>query len=133
VEVIAIRPTHIVFPPEYPELEARGADPQNYHLWTYIAPEDVAEAFRCALDTADGRYGAFYATASDGLNTRPTLDLLQERYGALPPIRDAGYFKKAPTAAILDGSRARDRLGFEAKINWRDMVAVRDASQRRSG
>jgi nucleoside-diphosphate-sugar epimerase len=133
VEVIAIRPTHIVFPPEYPELEARGADPRNYHLWTYIAPEDVAEAFRCALETADGRYGAYYATASDGLNTRPTLELLQERYGELPPVRDANYFKKDPAAAILDGSRARDGLGFEAKINWRDMVAVRDASQRRSG
>jgi UDP-glucose 4-epimerase len=133
VEVIAIRPTHIVFPPEFPELEARGADVQNYHLWTYVAPEDVAEAFRCALDTADGRYGVYYATASDGLNTRPTLELLQERYGALPPIRDAGYFKKNPVAAILDGSRARDRLGFEAKITWRDMVAVRDASQRRGG
>ena len=133
VEVIAIRPTHIVFPPEYPELEARGADVQNYHLWTYVAPEDVAEAFRCALDTADGRYGAYYATASDGLNTRPTLELLRERYGELPPVRDAGYFKKDPAAAILDGSRARDRLGFEAKINWRDMVAMRDASQRRSG
>ncbi|HYN00162.1 MAG TPA: NAD(P)-dependent oxidoreductase, partial [Aestuariivirgaceae bacterium] len=49
VEVIIIRPTHIVFPPEYPELEARGADVQNYHIWTYIAPEDVAESFRYAL------------------------------------------------------------------------------------
>src|SRR6266498_1148892 len=115
VEVIAIRPTHVVFPPEYPELEARGADLQNYHLWTYVAPEDVAESFRCALDAADGCYGAYFITASDGLNTRPTLDLLRERYGTLPPIRNAAYFQQ-PTAAILDGRRARDRLGFEARI-----------------
>ena len=133
VEVIAIRPTHIVFPPEYPELEARGADVQNYHLWTYVAPEDVAESFRCALDTADGPYGAYFITASDGLNTRPTLELLRERYGAVPPLRDVSYFEKNPTAAILDGARARSHLGFEAKINWRDMAELRDATQRKTG
>jgi UDP-glucose 4-epimerase len=130
IEVIAIRPTHIVFPPEYPELEARGTDVQNYHLWTYVAPEDVAESFRCALDAADGRYGAYFITASNGLNTRPTLDLLRERYGALPPIRNAAYFTFNPTAAILDGSRARDRLGFEARISWREMVTMREVSKR---
>lgn len=127
LEVIAIRPTHIVFPPEYPELESRGADVQNYHLWTYVAPEDVAESFRCALDTADGRYRAYFITASDGLNTRPTLELLRERYGEVPPIRDAGYFEKDSTAAILDSERARKHLGFEASLSWRDMVALRDA------
>jgi UDP-glucose 4-epimerase len=127
LEVIAIRPTHIVFPPEHAELEARGADVQNYHLWTYVAPEDVAESFRCALDTADGRYGAYFIAASDGLNTRPTLELLRERYGEVPPIRDAGYFEKDPTAAILDSERARKHLGFEASLSWRDMVALRDA------
>jgi UDP-glucose 4-epimerase len=127
LEVIVIRPTHIVFPAEYPELETRGADVQNYHLWTYVAPEDVAESFRCALDTADGRYGAYFSTARDGLNTRPTLELLRERYGALPPLRDAGYFETNPAAAILDGARARDRLGFEARISWRDMVSLRDS------
>jgi len=126
VEAIAIRPTHIVFPPEFPELEARGADVQNYHLWTYVAPEDVAEAFRLALDTADGRYAAYFIAAADGLNTRPTLDLLRERYGKLPPIRDAAYFERNPCAAILDTGRARDRLGFEAKIDWRAMIARRD-------
>ena len=132
LEVIAIRPTHIVFPPEHPELEARGADVQNYHLWTYVAPEDVAESFRCALDTVDGCYRTYFITASDGLNTRPTLELLRERYGELPPIRDASYFEKRPTATILDGGRARKHIGFEASISWRDMVALRDASKRNS-
>ncbi len=129
LEVIIIRPTHIVFPLEFPELEARGADVQNYHLWTYIAPEDVADGFCCALDAADGRHAAYFLTASDGLNTRPTLDLLRERYGALPPMRNAKYFQANPCASILDGARARDRLGFEAKVDWRRMVAIRDAAK----
>jgi UDP-glucose 4-epimerase len=131
--VLAIRPTHLVFPPEYPELEARGADVQNYHLWTYVAPEDVAEAFRLALDAADGRYAAYFISAADGLNTRPTLDLLRERYGALPPVRDPDYFERDPAASILDIARARDALGFEPKIDWRAMTAVRDKMQRTAG
>jgi UDP-glucose 4-epimerase len=130
LEVIAIRPTHIVFPPEYPELEARGADVNNYHLWTYVAPDDVAEGFRCALEAVDGRFGAYFVSASNGLNTRPTLELLGERYGTLPPIRNITYFERHPTAAILDSGRARDRLGFEAKITWREMVSIRDAKKR---
>jgi len=133
LEVIVLRPTHVVFPPEYPELEARGADVQNYHLWTYIAPEDVAHGFCCAVESPHGDHAIYFLTAKDGLNTRPTLELLRERYGVLPPVRDATYFERNPCAAILDGSRARDRLGFEPKKNWRDLVAVRDGIKREAG
>jgi UDP-glucose 4-epimerase len=133
VEAIIIRPTHIVFPPEFPELEARGADVQNYHLWTYIAPEDVAEGFRCALDSSEGHHAAYFLTANDGLNTRPTLDLLRERYGVLPTVRDAAYFARNPCASLLDGRRARDQLGFEPKIDWREMVKIREVEKRKAG
>jgi UDP-glucose 4-epimerase len=129
VEVIAIRPCHIVFPPEYPELEARGADVHNYHLWAYVAPEDVAQGFRLALDARDGRYGAYFISAPGGLNTRPTLDMYREHYGALPEIRKPEVFAKNPTASILDPSRARDALGYEPKVHWRDMVAKREAAK----
>ena len=108
LEVLAIRPTHIVFPPEYPELEARGADVQNYHLWTYVSPEDVAQGFRLALELAKAPYQAFFISAAEGLNTRPTLDLLRERYGALPEIRNPDYFRRNPLASVLDiSARAR--------------------------
>ncbi|MEO8304615.1 MAG: NAD(P)-dependent oxidoreductase [Betaproteobacteria bacterium] len=124
LEVIAIRPTHIVFPPEYPELVARGADVQNYHLWTYVAPEDVAQGFRLALELTKSPFQAFYISAANGLNTRPTLDMLRERYGTLPEIRNGEYFRKNPLAAVLDITRARDVLGFEPTIDWRQMAAA---------
>ena len=123
LEVLAIRPTHIVFPPEYPELEARGADVQNYHIWTYVSPEDVAQGFRLALEVAKAPYQAFYISAADGLNTRPTLDMLRERYGQLPEIRNPEYFRRNPLASVLDITRARDVLGFEPTSNWRKMFA----------
>jgi nucleoside-diphosphate-sugar epimerase len=124
LEVLAIRPTHIVFPPEYPELEARGADVQNYHIWTYVSPEDVAQGFRLALDVANAPYQAFYVSAADGLNTRPTLDMLRERYGRLPEIRNPEYFRRNPLASVLDITRARDVLGFEPTSDWRRMFAT---------
>jgi nucleoside-diphosphate-sugar epimerase len=128
LEVLAIRPTHIVFPPEYPELEARGADVQNYHLWTYVSPEDVAQGFRLALGLATAPFQAFYVSAADGLNTRPTLDLLRERYGTLPAIRNPDHFRRNPVAAVLDISRARDVLGFEPTSDWRRMAAAAKAA-----
>ncbi|HEX9278132.1 MAG TPA: NAD(P)-dependent oxidoreductase [Casimicrobiaceae bacterium] len=128
LEVLAIRPTHIVFPPEYPELETRGADVQNYHLWTYVSPEDVAQGFRLALESAKSPFQAFYISAADGLNTRPTLEMLRERYGTLPEIRNPHYFRKNPLAAVLDISRARDVLGFEPTSNWRRMFAAAKAA-----
>jgi nucleoside-diphosphate-sugar epimerase len=133
LEVIILRPTHIVFPPEFPELETRGADVQNYHLWTYITPEDVAQGFCSALDSPNGGHATYFLTAKDGLNTRPTIELLRERYGGLPPVRDATYFESNPCASVLDGRRARDRLGFEPKISWRDLVAARDGAKRKIG
>ena len=124
LEVLAIRPTHIVFAPEYPELESRGADVQNYHLWTYVSPEDVAQSFRLALGVARAPYQTFHISAADGLNTRPTLDMLRDRYGVLPQIRNPDYFRRNPVASLLDISRAREVLGFEPTSDWRRMVAT---------
>jgi UDP-glucose 4-epimerase len=123
LEVVLIRPTHIVFPPEYPELEARGGDLDNYHVWTYVAPEDVADAFRLALALPAVRYDTFFISAADGLNRRPTLELVRERYGALPEIRRPEVYARLPTASILDGSHAREVLGFTPTSDWRRMRA----------
>jgi UDP-glucose 4-epimerase len=123
LEVVVIRPTHIVFPPEYPEVEARGSDLMNYHLWTYVAPEDVARAFQLALALPAVRYETFFITAADGLNTRPTLELVRERYGFLPEIRRPEVYERLPTASVLDGGKAREMLGFQPTRDWRRMLA----------
>ena len=123
LEVLVVRPTHIVFPSEYPELEARGSDVQNYHLWTYVSPEDVAQGFQRCLSIDQAPYQAFFISAADGLNTRPTLDLVGERYSHMPQIRNPAYFENNPTASLLDITRAREVLGFEPKISWCQMVA----------
>ena len=122
LEVVVIRPTHIVFPPEHPELEARGSDLQNYHLWTYVTPEDVARGFQLALALPEVRFETFFISAADGLNSRPTLELVRERYGFLPEIRKPEVYERLPTASVLDIGHARTVLGFEPKSDWRGLA-----------
>ncbi|MCL4764882.1 MAG: NAD(P)-dependent oxidoreductase [Hyphomicrobiaceae bacterium] len=124
LEVQVIRPVHIVFPPEYPELEARGSDVQNYHFWTYVSPQDVAQGFDLALGSAYRGYELFVISAADGLNPRPTLQMAKERWGTLPEIRRPEVFSRNPYASVIDITKARDRLGYEPTSNWREMAAT---------
>lgn len=122
LEVIVLRPVHVVFPPEYPELEARGQDPQNYHFWTFVAPEDVAQAFDLALDADYQGYEVFTISGAGGLNERPTLEMAAERWETLPDVRNPGLYSANPTASVMDISKARKRLGYQPQLSWQEMV-----------
>ena len=81
MEVLAIRPCHIVFPRGYGELEARGQDLENYHFWAWVDPKDVAQAFRLAVHTSDyNGFDVYTVAAEEGLNTKPTLELAAARW-----------------------------------------------------
>jgi UDP-glucose 4-epimerase len=120
IEVLAIRPAHIVFEPEYPELVARGADIQNYHLWGHVAPQDVAQGFERALELKDGSYDCFFIGGRDGLNERPTLELFKERFGFEPVVRKPEIYAALPNAGIFDISHSCDKLGYEPEFTRRD-------------
>ncbi len=122
MQVYAIRPVHVVFPPEYPELETRGRDPQNYHFWAYVAPEDVAQSFDLTLKVNYKGFDVFTISAADGLNRRPTLEMAAERWPTLPEIRRPDLYKANPFASIIDITKARDVLGYEPTITWRQML-----------
>ncbi len=123
LEVMIIRPVHVVFPPEYPELGMRGDDPQNYHFWAYVAPQDVAQGFEKTLAVPYRGVDTFVISAADGLNTKPTLEFALERWGKLPEIRRPDYYKKNPLASVLDITKAREVLGYEPEVDWRQMLS----------
>lgn len=128
LEVLVIRPGHIVFEPEYPELGARGSDVNNYHLWGYVAPQDVAQGLERALVLEDGSYDVFFIGAADGLNERPTLELFEARFGYKPELRDPELYRRLPTAGVFDIRHARERLGYEPEFTWRDFGKVKTAA-----
>jgi UDP-glucose 4-epimerase len=123
LEVIAVRPGHIVFPPEYPELKARGADVNNYHLWGFVAPEDIAQGLQLAMETKDGSYDCIFIGAADGLNERPTIDLFKERFGYEPKVVKPEIYAAMPNAGVFDISHAREKLGYEPKFTRKDFKA----------
>lgn len=126
LEVQVIRPVHVVFPQEHPDLEARGADIENYHFWAYVAPEDVAQAFALALAAPYSGYDVFTIAAADGLNTRPTLEVAAERWDRLPEVRRPDIYDAHPTASVMDITKARNKLGYAPQVTWRDMLKVQD-------
>jgi nucleoside-diphosphate-sugar epimerase len=123
LEVMVLRPVHIVFPEEYPELEERGSNVENYHFWSFVAPEDVAQAFDLALSAEYRGFEVFSIAAASGLNTRPTLTMAAERWGAALEIRNKELYARNPTASVVDISRARKRLGYNPQVGWQKMLA----------
>ncbi len=124
MEVMAIRPVHVVFPRGYPEIEMRGTDVQNYHYWSWVAPEDVAQAFDLALYAKDYRgFDAFVIAAAEGMNTRPTLDMARERWGTLPEVRRPELYQRLPNASISDITKARERLGYDPQVGLAQLKA----------
>ena len=123
LEVIAIRPSKVVVPDEWPELEARGLDVSNFHLWAYVESEDVAQGFYLALALEDVRFDVFHIAAADTLCSRPTLEMIEERLGKKPEVRKPELFDQDPYASVFDISRARRVLGYEPKSDWRRLFA----------
>lgn len=129
LEVLAIRPSHIVFPRGYPEIGKRGADVQNYHFWSWVAPEDVAQAFDLVLNMKPYRgYDVFTIAAADGMNARPTLEMAQERWSDMPAVRRPEIYRDNPTAGVLDITKAREKLGYEPKVDRAALLAKAGAS-----
>lgn len=123
MDVLAIRPVHVVFPRGYPEIETRGADVQNYHYWSWVAPEDVAQAFDLALHAKDyAGFDVFLIAAAEGMNTRPTLEMARERWGTLPEVRRPELYQRLPNASISDITKARERLGYAPVV---DLAALK--------
>ena len=128
MEVLAIRPCHIVFPRGYGELEARGQDLENYHFWAWVDPKDVAQAFRLAVHTRSyNGFDVYTVAAEEGLNTKPTLELAAARWKNMPVIRRPEIYESCNTASILDISKIKDRLGFVPTVS-RDALLLKAKS-----
>lgn len=123
LEVVALRPSKVVVPHEWRELQARGSDVRNFHLWAYVEPEDVAQACYLALAVKDISYDVFFISAADSLCSRPTLEMVEGMLGKLPEIRKPEVYEQNPYASVYDTSHASEILGYEPKSDWRRLFA----------
>jgi len=128
IEVVILRPGLIVFPGMKLQLATAGVDPHNPDLWWYGSARDVAHAFRLALDVPDAAGRTFFVGAANTFSSRPTLELVTQRYGQLPEIRRPDWFRADPHAALFDTTLARQVLGFSAQDDWRHWITPRGAT-----
>lgn len=142
LEVIALRPVFILFPTMIGEVRARHANPKEYcgpsaggHVaaggglcWHHIDPCDVATAFRLAAASSWEGFESFWLAAPSTLHRRPTLELIAERFGALPHNVNYAHYAGSPFAPMFDTSAARSRLGWRAQHDHRQTVFGQGAS-----
>jgi UDP-glucose 4-epimerase len=97
-------------------------------LFYYVTAQDVARAFRLALEAEGPRYGVFFLTAADTSRTEPTLEWYPELVGPLPEITDPQLYEANPRASVFTSAKARGVLGWEPTSNYLDLSAGRTAS-----
>jgi UDP-glucose 4-epimerase len=124
LEVVVLRPGLVVFPEAELDAMRRGSSIDNPDLWWYASAADVAEAFRLAVEIPSLPATTFFVGAPDTLARVPTLDLVLQRFGRLPEIRNAALYRDNPFAAVFDTSLARRLLGFHHSRNWRTWNAA---------
>jgi len=107
------------------ELDKKGQRNQKDWFGCYIAPHDVAQGVRLALQyqfPAEQKvpFEAFYLTAESTFFPMPTLDALKETFQPLPEVRAPYYYLDNPFAPPFDIRKAKRLLGFKPVMDWRD-------------
>jgi nucleoside-diphosphate-sugar epimerase len=91
-------------------------------LRSYVRSEDAARCFRLALDYEDALFDVFNVGANDGIGHEKTIPRMESAYGRIPEIRARERFESDAYASVLDSSRARERLGWEARGDWNSII-----------
>jgi nucleoside-diphosphate-sugar epimerase len=100
----------------------RDVGAQAHMLWSYVDLRDAARACLLALDAPFEGHAPLFITSADTTSDLPT-DTLLERYYPHVPRRtvpsDAG-----PRWSLLDGTRAREVLGYRPEYHWPEILAA---------
>jgi nucleoside-diphosphate-sugar epimerase len=130
--VASLRFAMVITPDRYAAFSREGTGSEERDrriLWCYIDVRDAARACRLALEAPVEIVGcqAFNIIAPDTFRAEPTAQLARQGWPALAEIRGDATGTWAP----IDGSRARQVLGFEPAHLW-EMAAPRVRRARHS-
>jgi UDP-glucose 4-epimerase len=133
VSVSFLRPCYVAFDPLLPRLvcckndepEPDGGEWKEAlpPLRWVVAPEDVAQCFRLAIENVEG-LEVFNVCADDTFSSTPTRTRVQAVFGVSIPERQPAWFDGNPFASLLDNSKAKRLLGWQPNANW-DVLAKR--------
>ena len=115
VAVVSIRPSWIQYPGEYLCLDNEPPEEGVGNFWSYIDVRDIASVVVAALDADIDGHEPVFAVADENYAGRPTTELFEEFFGAVPkPCELSGE-----TSAISN-ARAADLLDWTPDHAWRE-------------
>jgi nucleoside-diphosphate-sugar epimerase len=116
VPMVGLRFSNVYEVSEYALLPALWDDvrSRDFNLWAYIDVRDAASSCRLALEADVSGAESVIIAAADTIMTRPTRELLAERFPDVPVRRELGEFE-----TLLSIDRARQLLGWEPAHSWR--------------
>jgi nucleoside-diphosphate-sugar epimerase len=119
IPMVALRLSNVYEVHEYELLPALWDDvrSRDFNLWAYIDVRDAASSCRRALEVDVSGAESVIIAAADTIMTRPTRELLAERFPDVPVRRELGEFE-----SLLSIERARELLGWEPAHSWRDEI-----------
>lgn len=121
VEVVCLRPCAVVFPENLHTFVAASAGgPRTLH--DYVTAEDVARAFRAAVETTAPSFGPYLLAAADSAHPDPTLVWYAREVGELPADTDRERFARDPHAGAVGADAARAALGWEPRGRFADLI-----------
>jgi nucleoside-diphosphate-sugar epimerase len=118
ISTICLRTCDVWYPAREYAREAIAYERHQYRgLWVYVHALDVARAYRLACEAVGIEHETLLICAHDTEAFSPTAELVREFYPDVPlRVPLAGH------VALVSGARAKERIGFDAELSWRDDV-----------
>ena len=84
-------------------------------MWHYIAPRDLAVAYRLALESEAPGFGPYILTGPNTLAPETTLQRFAAKTGSSSiEVRNSGYYEANPYAPLYDADETEAGFGFRA-------------------
>lgn len=122
LEVIALQPLHVVSAASLPAYLEFVAAAERGWLHNYVVLEDVARAFRRAVEVELPGFHSFLVSAADSPLAAPTLSWFEQLTGSAPPRRrPADAFEREPRASVFSSRLAAELLGWRPRLRLADL------------
>ena len=127
ISIIVMRPPYVA---DLQHLKNQGWLPRRVEwsaqhrdnaFWAYVDVNDLAVAYRLAVESDLTGYHVFYPMADDVMSIASTLELTEK---FVPEVLED--VRKSDSRCFYDLAPIREKLGFEAKRTWKIVLEEED-------
>jgi len=90
-------------------------------VWQYVGVQDVAEAFKLALEKERIKYGIYHIGATDTCSDWDSIKIAKTFYPGVPLMNPVDFLVDRKKT-LFDISKAQKELGYIPRFNWREFM-----------